>query len=486
MSRQVRVPAGTSLQAAINAAQPGDELLLAPGATYTSEFVLPIKGANTAWIVIRTEVSEAALGAPGTRMTPSRARSLNLARIVTNTNQAAISTALGANHYRLTGVEITATGTQDVYALVDFGKNDGSQTLATMAHNLVLDRSYVHGLGHLHLRRCVSLNSATAAVVDSWLGECHSNQGDSQAISGINGPGPFLIQNSMLEGGHMAFMFGGGDPSITGLVPSDITIRGNHLYRPAAWKGVWGTKTIAETKNARRVLIEGNVIENVWADGQVGFALLFKSTNQDGGCTWCTTSDVTFRYNRVRNVAALFNIAAMPDRPALPAARFTIHDNLADAVNVRPFLGPGITLQVLGDVADLVFVHNTTIAPTGNSATMFDGRPNTRLVMHSNVFTNGQYGIFGSGKGIGLPMLQFYAPKAIFERNVIVGADCGVYPPTTSCPTKLTDVGFTKLLAGDYRMSAESGYRRRGFDGRDIGADIDRVAELTRRATVDP
>jgi hypothetical protein len=419
-------------------------------------------------------------------MTPSRARSLNLARIVTNTNQAAISTALGANHYRLTGVEITATGTQDVYALVDFGKNDGSQTLATMAHNLVLDRSYVHGLGHLHLRRCVSLNSATAAVVDSWLGECHSNQGDSQAISGINGPGPFLIQNSMLEGGHMAFMFGGGDPSITGLVPSDITIRGNHLYRPAAWKGVWGTKTIAETKNARRVLIEGNVIENVWADGQVGFALLFKSTNQDGGCTWCTTSDVTFRYNRVRNVAALFNIAAMPDRPALPAARFTIHDNVMDNVNVGQYNGPGIALQVLGDVADVIFAHNTAIAPNGNSITMFDGNPNSRLVMHSNVFTNGQYGVFGSGAGIGTQALNAYAPGYLFAANAIIGANCGVYPVGTTCPSSISGIGFVNPTAGDYRLSSGSTYTAKGYDGRSVGADADKVNVATMGAVVAP
>ena len=55
------------------------------------------------------------------------------------------------------------------------------------------------------------LNSATSAVIDSWLGDCHSNQGDSQAIVGWNGPGPYLIQNNHLEAGHEVVMFGGGD-----------------------------------------------------------------------------------------------------------------------------------------------------------------------------------------------------------------------------------------------------------------------------------
>src|SRR5206468_2106041 len=66
--RQVKVPAGSNLQTALNAAQPGDELLLAPGATFTGNFTLPNKGTSTAWITVRTDVSDAVIGAAGTRM----------------------------------------------------------------------------------------------------------------------------------------------------------------------------------------------------------------------------------------------------------------------------------------------------------------------------------------------------------------------------------------------------------------------------------
>jgi hypothetical protein len=488
ITRKVRVPAGANLQTAIDAAQPGDELLLAPGATYTGEFLLRNKGTSTAWIVIRTDVSDAALGAPGTRMTPSRARSLNLAKILTPTNQPALYTALSAHHYRLTGVEISATGGRDVYSLLAFGDGSGAQnSLAVVANNLILDRSYVHGLSNLNLRRCMTLNSATSAVIDSWLGECHSNMGDSQAILGTSGPGPFLIENNMMESGHQAFMFGGMDPAITNLVPSDITIRGNHMFRPANWKNVWQTKTIAETKNARRVLLEGNVIENVWADAQVGYAILFKSSNQDGGCSWCTTSDITFRYNRIRNVAAVFNIAARPEfYPAVPAARFTIHDNVSDNVNVGQFNGPGIGLQVLGDVQDIIFAHNTTIAPTGNSTTMFDGNPNTRFVMHSNVVSSGQYGVFGSNAGVGKSALALYAPNGLFEANAIIGGNCGSYPTGTFCPASATAVGFVGATTGDYRLSTASTFIAKGYDGRSLGADVDKVNTATMGVVVAP
>ena len=31
-------------------------------------------------------------------------------------------------------------------------------------------------------------------------------------------------------------MFGGADPAVTNLVPSDIVLRRNHLFKPLAWR----------------------------------------------------------------------------------------------------------------------------------------------------------------------------------------------------------------------------------------------------------
>ena len=53
--RQVR--GGENLQAALNTAQPGDELRLAPGATFTGNFVLPVTTGD-AFITIRTDLPD--------------------------------------------------------------------------------------------------------------------------------------------------------------------------------------------------------------------------------------------------------------------------------------------------------------------------------------------------------------------------------------------------------------------------------------------
>ena len=230
VARQIRVPAGANLQDAIDAAQAGDELLLAPGAVYSGNFYLRNKGVLSGWITIRTDISDASIGAPGTRMTPSRAASANLAKIVTPNIYSVITTDLGANHYRFTGVEFAvASSVTDMNALVRLGESQNTQnSAATTAGYLIFDRTYIHGNPSGQLKRCVMLNSAMTAIVDSWLGDCHSNVSDSQAIVGWNGPGPFLIQNNHLEGGHEVIMFGGG----SGTVPNVSPVRHHHPRQP--------------------------------------------------------------------------------------------------------------------------------------------------------------------------------------------------------------------------------------------------------------
>ena len=44
----------------------------------------------------------------------------------------------------------------------------------------------------------------------------------------------------------------------------------------------WTVKNLFELKNAQQVTIDGNVIENVWAAGQYGYAIVLTPRNQNG------------------------------------------------------------------------------------------------------------------------------------------------------------------------------------------------------------
>src|SRR3982751_6436964 len=72
----IAVPAGGDLQAALNAAQPGDVITLAPGATYVGRFVLPDKGPLADYITIRSASPDASLPPAGVRISPADAAKL--------------------------------------------------------------------------------------------------------------------------------------------------------------------------------------------------------------------------------------------------------------------------------------------------------------------------------------------------------------------------------------------------------------------------
>jgi hypothetical protein len=425
-------------------------------------------------------------------MTPSRAASANLARIVTPNLMSALITEIGANHYRFSGVEITAVNTgAELNTIVRLGDNTTAQnSAATTANNLVFDRTYIHPPSTMWVRRCVMLNSASTAIVDSWLGDCHSNSGDSQAIAGWNGPGPYLLQNNHLEGGHEVIVFGGGGSTVQNQSPSDITIRRNHIMRPASWKGVWQAKNLIESKHARRVLIEGNVIENSWADAQVGFAFVMKSENQNWDTPWTQTTDVTIRQNKIRNVGSVFNIAANPSgAPAVPAARFVIADNVVENVNVGQFAGDGRLFQLLPGVADVVLMHNTMVSANGgNSGTIIFESPSlTRLVVHSNILSYGAYGVKGSGTTEGTVTLNMFAPGYLFTNNALLSSgSANAYPASTWFTSSLSTLGVVDAASGDYRLSPTSSFIGKGYDGRDIGADVAQVNNLTNNVVVGP
>ena len=182
-----------------------------------------------------------------------------------------------------------------------------------MPHHLIVDRSYVHGTPTLEVQRCITLNSGDDGrrrLVARRLPQQPRRL--AGACSAYNGAGPFKIENNHLEAGHEVVMFGGGDPTIRDLVPSDIEMRRNHITRPLAWKKqVAGEEPASRRRTCVACSIEGNVIENNWSDAQNGFAFVLKSENQSGRAPWTTSSDVTIRNNHIRNTGSGFNLSAL-------------------------------------------------------------------------------------------------------------------------------------------------------------------------------
>jgi hypothetical protein len=389
----------TDLQTALNSVSLGTTILLEPGVSYTSTndvgFILPNKTTGTGWIVIRPDVPDSALPAPGTRVTP--ADSAVMPKILRgDLNLYAMSVAPGAHNYRIIGVEFMNKGNVNTPYNGAFVNLDGrEESVATQSNHIVLDRVYIHGPsapGALGVKFGVVLGGQYQAVIDSDIEELVSPDGESKAIAMWNGAGPIKIQNNLLSAAGENIMIGGADPVISGLVPSDIEIRDNNFFKPLKWQDpayaspatgyAVGTKNLFELKNAQRVLVDGNVFENVWyPNNQSAFAILITPRNQDGTAPWSVVQDVTFTDNTIIGAANGIAVSGFDQNsPSQHGGRMLFQNNLITNLGTVPSIdingGTGKFFLISNGVSDLHIINNTVanyVGTIGNDFTFSYG-----------------------------------------------------------------------------------------------------------------
>ena len=523
-----------SLDQILAGAACGDILQLQAGSTFTGNFVIPAKNCDDShWIIIRTSAADSSLPAEHHRLRPCYAGvssmpgrpSLNcassnnvMARIEFNgkSGSGPLTFAAGANHYRLIGLEITrAASPNPVYDLIQF---------AGAAHHLVFDRLWVHGAAQLETVRGIALGSSRyVAVVDSFFTDFHciaksGSCGDTQAIGGGLGDkpmGPYKIENDFLEASGENILFGGGFATTA---PADIEIRRNHMFKPSIWmRGQSGyaggadgnpyiVKNLLELKNAQRVLIEGNIMENSWGGfSQVGFAILLTPKNQGGKgginlCPACQVTDVTIRYSSISHVAAGLQIAnaLAGTGAAQDGERYSIHDLEFDDIDGSKYGGPGVFAQISVTpgahlLQNLTINHVTALPPS--MLFMVGDMVATSSPIKNFIFTNsivnaGAHPVWSTGGGPAncafhnSPLTTFNAcfSNSTFASNVVIATPATPWPSGNSFPGSASAVRFVNYNngnGGDYHLQASSPFKAKAADGKDPGADIDAIRSAT-------
>jgi hypothetical protein len=470
--RTVPVPAGGNLQEALDDALPGDEIVLQPGAVYTGPFHLRARKGD-AWIVVRSAALDK-LPPEGQRAGARHAAAMPRLEAASGS---VITVEQGAHHYRLVGLEVRPAPGTFLFELITIGEPPGAA--GQEAHHIIVDRCWVHGDPRKGGRRGVALHSSFTAVIDSTLTDFKEVGADSQAIAGWAGPGPYRISNNLLEAAGENVMFGGADPAQAGLVPADIEIRGNRMSKPLAWKKddpdfegtPWAVKNLFELKNARRVLIEGNVFERNWAHAQNGFAILFTVRNQDGTAPWSTVEDVRFERNIVRHSGSGVNILGRDDAaPSGQAARIAIRHNLFTGIGEPAWGGAGILFQILNGTRDVLIENNTALH--AGSLIMAEGHPHHGFAYRYNIAAHNQLGAVGTGTAPGQATLRRYFPGCKVTGNVFAGGRAAEYPPGNFFPPSLEAVRFVDLRGHRYRLSDASPFRRPAGGGAPVGTDV--------------
>ena len=464
--RTVAIAGGdtAALRRALATARSGDEIVLASG-TFVGWWELGAH-AGDGWVTVRSADSS---GGPKSAqlLTPGR-------------NGPALRVPPGAHRWRLVGLTFGALpSVRNLNTLVFLGATDG-QTRITDDHpsDLVFDRVRMVAHDSLDLRRCLLGNADRWALLRSDL-MCHGRSADAHAIGAWTAARGVLIEGNRIAGSGHGVIFGGSDAADSTILPRDIVVRGNRIYKPTDWKGVYQAKTLVEFKVGRRVLLEGNVLEHHWVDAQTGFALLLKSVNQDGGAPWSVVEDVTVRHNILRHSAAGINLAARPEKhPAVPMARIEIVGNLLYGIGGEN----GRMLQIAGDVQDVSIVDNTLVhAGYANSALAVEReeQPARLIVVQGNLMTAGEYS-WHSPVGSGAAALTHLAGAAWHaERNVLIGSiPISKFPSGTRAAASLASVGFTDPSGVDpsgFALRPTSAYRG-------LGAPMDTVLSATAAA----
>jgi hypothetical protein len=300
------------------------------------------------------------------------------------------------------------------------------------------------------------------------------------------------------------------------VTPTDITITSNHMWKPMQWMpgnkpfvGGLGNhpfivKNHVELKNAVRVLIEANLMENTWGGfSQFGFGLLLTPKNQhtqtgQNVCPLCEVTDVTVRYDHISYGAGGMELATAisgnggDGAAALAGTRWSIHDVVIDNISTQ-YTGPGTAIQIGNNWAknplNTVTINHITAFPDSNAHMMVVGDMYPKAPMYAFVFTNnliltGRYPMWNSGGGqqncafndVPLTTINNCFSTYTFSNNGLIEAPSQFppekWPSNNLFPETIPFVQFVDYSTSNYELAPGSPYKNAGTDGKDLGADI--------------
>jgi hypothetical protein len=418
------------------------------------------------------------------------------------------------DHIRFIGIEWTTLA----------GTNVGRMVTAEHANHVIFDRNWVHPAEGVEVAHGIGMNDGahTIAVINSYINglNCVAVAGrcsDATALGGGRGKETvhtIKFYNNFLESAGENILFGGGASTTN---PTDIEIRRNHLFRPMLWKeGEPGyvptasghpyiVKNNFELKSAVRVLFEANLLENTWGGfSQTGWAILLTPVDQSDRCPVCRVNDVTIRFNRIRNVAGVLQLATALSKTggaAADAGRYSIHDLFADDLHDKDYKGSGpfmILVCKKPPIHDVQVDHVTAFVTGALLAIVNAGDKLPNFAITNSVFLVGDRRLpmvsAGGGPDACASRTQVLGSEAVlqacfdpykFEKNLIITAR-GTFPKGNFVVGSPGAAGIRDLkgtIAKDPRLCHAKGQgcskaspgALAATDGRDVGADIDAV-----------
>lgn len=379
VAETLAVRAGGDLQAALNAAKPGDVITLEAGATFSGQFVFPAKTG----MVTLTTAGCSVIG----RVTPFAAGSL----------------ATIASPYPAYAVTLGSNWTLDCLRFVPNVAGAG-EVIDVAGSDLVTLKRLLFVVPALQQqKRFIAGNGTSVTLTQSHCAGVWKEGQDSQCFAAWDGAGPYTLTDNYLEAASENVMFGGSDSASADRIPSDILIERNTFTKPLAWKGDGVTqviKNLLEFKAARRVIVRDNTFDHNWGgEGQSGAAIVFTPRNQDGKASWSVVSDVLFERNTVRDVPMFCNLSGYDDNAvSQQTTNIVIRDNDIESDWIALLIGAEVgRLEVYRNAITVpVNVPLLYVSAEGSIATLTGLRASQfavqSFVWAENIAPNGYFG----------------------------------------------------------------------------------------------
>jgi YVTN family beta-propeller protein len=347
----VSVSTAQQLQAALGAAACGEGITVAPG-TYLGNFTAPQLQCPSTQPVLLVNGDLSYFPAFGTTYPPqSLAGGPHSAVIESNNNSAAFTVELNTSGFYAAGIEFTTIPPAYVYPIVAVG--EGNVVAAAQPSYVTFDRCLVHaGEGTAFVRGGIDLMARYGTVMFSNIWDITNVGQDTQAIAVMDTTGPLFVVGNYLEatGENIQVNVNCTPPATTCppnsyLIPSDITLRLNHFVKLAAWRNApagccpanapscptgappcYDVKTLLEWKMAQRVLVDSNIFDTVFAEGQAGEVFIANCGFGQVGDDPFFCSDATFTNNLIKHAGVGPQIAGNGDGQT---ARYLFRNNIA-------------------------------------------------------------------------------------------------------------------------------------------------------------
>jgi hypothetical protein len=246
------------------------------------------------------------------------------------------STAIGPDHWLFEdGAASMSPGNLGNNDVVSCGSGNPT-ALSQYAYHIHFRRYWSHGdwtslaTGANQVSSAFNMTDCGySSIVGSQMSQALRPGGEGHAAT-LNGPGPFKIDNNWFEGQSSSVFIGGlpVTPVIAGYVPgNDVEIRRNRLTFPYGWLGLStisgnphysnsiARKNCMELKEGQRILMSGNICENVdnsgGQNGAVTQLIVRNKSSGAGGQNYqAVIADVTIADSIYRNACRDMSLAA--------------------------------------------------------------------------------------------------------------------------------------------------------------------------------